>query len=169
MFWQDEDELFGKAYQESFKPETVKAAFRVTGVHPYNPNAIKDDQMKPSNPHSIKGSFPMAQPSPIRAIMAAMDANPPTAFDVSPRTHMAARRVRPTTPETPTRRCHPPTPRTPRNDHSNMVLDPNIDPALYTPTKRMRALYSQIHRFSTPSLKPRPHLSTSQIGHCLTD
>ena len=49
--------VFGQAYQCTFTP--VKAAFEVTGVHPFNPNVIKDSQLKPSLLTSTKASFPL--------------------------------------------------------------------------------------------------------------
>lgn len=163
--------LFCTAYKRSFDPDTIKAAFRVTGIVPYDPTVIKTEQMKPSEPHSIKATFPMPQASPVRAVMAAMDANPPTAFEISPSTHMAARRshARPTTPETPTRpRRTPATPQTsPTRGSTPLIMDPNIDPVLYTPSKRVRSLYSGMSMTSgsflvnktkitsdTPILKP---------------
>jgi len=44
-------------------------------------------QMKPSVTTSVKGSFPLLQPSPVQAVMAAFNANPPTAFVTSPSTN----------------------------------------------------------------------------------
>ncbi|KIK02647.1 hypothetical protein K443DRAFT_36323, partial [Laccaria amethystina LaAM-08-1] len=58
--------LFGTAYNESFTEATVKAAFQVTGVYPFNKNAISAKQMKPSTTLSVKGEFPLPQPSPVR-------------------------------------------------------------------------------------------------------
>jgi hypothetical protein len=78
--------VFGHAFLRAFTPDTVKAAFAATGVYPFNPNAIKEKQMAPSLPTSTKGTFPLPQPSPVRAIIAAMGAQPPMAFDLSPTT-----------------------------------------------------------------------------------
>ncbi|KDR65049.1 hypothetical protein GALMADRAFT_82338, partial [Galerina marginata CBS 339.88] len=59
--------LWSRAYQASFTQDTILAAFRVTGVHPFSRDAITEAQMKPSLTTSIKGSFPLPQPSPVRA------------------------------------------------------------------------------------------------------
>ena len=44
-------DVFGHAYNAAFMPDTVKAAFKVTGVVPFNRDAILEDQMKPSIAH----------------------------------------------------------------------------------------------------------------------
>ena len=129
--------VFGCAYNAAFTPDTVKAAFKVTGVVPFNRDAISEDQMKPSIATSVKGSFPLSQPEVVRTVMAAIDKNPPTSFSISPTTHHVASGSQNVPPETPTRkRQHP--------------LE--IDPGLYTPTKRLRTLYGALgsneeHRF----------------------
>jgi hypothetical protein len=66
--------VFGHAYLKAFTPDLVAAAFQATGIHPFNPNVISEKQMKPSEPHSVKGSFLLPQISPVRCIMAAMQA-----------------------------------------------------------------------------------------------
>lgn len=81
--------VFGRAFQLAFTPETVTAAFRATGVHPFDPSVITPTQMKPSEPSSVKGVFPLQQPSPVRAIMTAFRQHPPTTFDIDPYTHQA--------------------------------------------------------------------------------
>ncbi|PCH42786.1 DDE-domain-containing protein, partial [Wolfiporia cocos MD-104 SS10] len=58
--------VFGRAFLDSFTVETIKAAFEATGICPFNPNDISSEQTKPSLPTSTKGSFPLAQPSPVR-------------------------------------------------------------------------------------------------------
>jgi len=129
--------VFGRAYNAAFTHDTVKAAFKVTGVVPFNRDAISEDQMKPSIATSVKGSFPLPQPEVVRTVMAAIDKNPPTSFSISPTTHRVASGSENIPPETPTRTRQRP-------------LD--IDPDLYTPTKRLRTLYgalgsNQEHRF----------------------
>ncbi|PPQ90672.1 hypothetical protein CVT25_004665, partial [Psilocybe cyanescens] len=67
--------LFGTAYNESFTKAMVKAAFQVTWVYPFNKNAISEKQMKPSRTSSVKGEFPLPQPSPVHAILIAWGQN----------------------------------------------------------------------------------------------
>ncbi|KLO06903.1 hypothetical protein SCHPADRAFT_837394, partial [Schizopora paradoxa] len=59
--------VFGKAFLRAFTEENILAAFRATGIHPFNPSVISESQMKPSEPTAIRGSFPMVQPSPVKA------------------------------------------------------------------------------------------------------
>ncbi|KIJ42700.1 hypothetical protein M422DRAFT_137261, partial [Sphaerobolus stellatus SS14] len=66
MIKADFAKVFGKAYLRTFTPELIKMAFRVTGVYPFNPDVISEAQTKPSEALSIKGSFPLPQPSPVR-------------------------------------------------------------------------------------------------------
>jgi len=81
--------VFGHAYLHVFTEDTIKTAFSATGIHPFNPNAIAEKQMKPSLPTSMKASFPLTQPSPVHAIIATMGSHPPTTFELSPTTHSA--------------------------------------------------------------------------------
>jgi hypothetical protein len=76
--------VFGRAYLHAFTPEAVKAAFTATGVHPFNPDIITEKRLQPSLPTSTRGSFPITQPSPVRAIVHAMGSHPPTSFELSP-------------------------------------------------------------------------------------
>lgn len=138
--------LWSRAYKSAFTPETISAAFRATGVHPFSRETITEAQMKPSVTTSIKGCFPLPQPSPVRAVMASFNANPPTAFAVSPSTHT---RHRPSE----------------SDDDENLVMltpsrrkrAPEIDPSLYTPSKRMRILYTHRHRLLHPSSRQSLH------------
>ena len=126
----------------------MKAAFSATGVWPYNPDAIRDEQLKPSLPTSIKGSFPIPQSSPVRAIISALGAYRPTAFERSP-THFAPipslSRLPTSTSSTPTSR------RRPHNDVDDS--DSVIDPTLWdSPSKRMRMLHGALGSTSSGSL-----------------
>jgi hypothetical protein len=77
-------------YLEAFDESTVRAAFKVTGVIPFTPNFVTEQQMKPSCATSTRAEFPMPQPSPVCAITNAMCAHPPTHFDLSHRTSLQA-------------------------------------------------------------------------------
>ncbi|KAJ2930114.1 hypothetical protein H1R20_g6971, partial [Candolleomyces eurysporus] len=138
--------LFSEAYIASFTPETVKAAFRETGVHLFNPSVISQEQMKPSLTTSIKGSFSLPQPSPVRAVMASMRINPPTALATSPSTHTRHFVARTDSPdfESTTQ------PSTPSLRRPALSLD--ADPLLYTPTKRMRMMYAALSSTSSGSI-----------------
>ena len=57
--------VFGSAFLKAFKKDTVEAAFRATGVYPFDRDAIKAKQMKPSLLSSVNGSFPLPQTSPV--------------------------------------------------------------------------------------------------------
>jgi hypothetical protein len=94
--------------------------------------------MKPSVARSTRAEFPMPQPSPVKAIVDAMRVHPPTRFDLSP-SHLV--------PGTPTPQT--PTGRRPRDDDDELE---NIDPALLSPSKRVRTLYAHLGRSSAASL-----------------
>ena len=109
--------IFGAAFDRAFTEQTVLAAFAATGLHPFNPEVITVMQMKPSEPTSVKGTFPLPQPSPVRAVMVTFDNHLPTAFE-SDSSHMNHESCRNTAPLT-----------SPHHFH-----DPNIDPSLRTHT-----------------------------------
>ncbi|KAH8105701.1 hypothetical protein DFH11DRAFT_1550212 [Phellopilus nigrolimitatus] len=71
-------------------PQNVKSSFRATGLHPFDPSVITPAQMKTSEATSIEGTFPIPQPSPVKAVINAFRSNPPTSFDLSPSTHQRA-------------------------------------------------------------------------------
>jgi len=64
--------VFGSAYLCLFTEDTIKAAFLATGIYPFNPDAISEKEMKPSLTTSMKSTFPITQPSPVQAIIAAV-------------------------------------------------------------------------------------------------
>ena len=57
---------FTGVFGAAFLPETILVAFQVTGIYPFNPNAISPTQMKPSEVISVKASFPLPQASPVQ-------------------------------------------------------------------------------------------------------
>jgi DDE superfamily endonuclease len=63
--------VFGQAYVCAFTKENVEAAFAATGIHPFNLNVVKPEQMKPAEATSMQSSFPLPQPSPVHAMIAA--------------------------------------------------------------------------------------------------
>ena len=132
--------LWSRAYQSAFTADTILAAFRATGVHPFSRETITEAQMKPSVTTSIKGSFLLPQPSPVRAVMASFNANPPTAFATSRSTHTEPCPTETTDDENPA-----------LVTPSRRKLGPEVDPSLYTPSKRMRILYTGLSSTSSGS------------------
>ena len=131
--------IFGHAFLRAFTPDSIRAAFEATGVHPFNPDVITEKQMKPSLPTSTRGTFPLTQPSPVRAILKAMANQPPTSFDLSPtfaQPIAGPSHIVPTTTPSPSR--------TLRHD----IDSPEPD----TPSKRMRIMYSELGATSSGSM-----------------
>ena len=126
--------LFGKAFNQAFDDEAVKAAFRVTGVYPFNRTVISAAQMKPSIPSSTKGEFPLPQASPICAIMAVFNPNPvvPTSDDP-----LLTPGIRGSSSSLEAVQNSP-------SSSRQRIRDENIDPMLYTPSKRIRSLYTAL-------------------------
>lgn len=130
--------VFGKAYIRAFLPTTIKAAFEATGVHPFNANIISEEQMKPSLPTSIKGSFPLPQPSPVRRVMAVFrdgnrPADPDSGIDGEP----------PSQPTSPVQQ---------QNRHITMDL---------TPRKRVQLLSASLKESQSSYLISDPHITSS--------
>jgi len=67
----DFGKVFGNAFLEAFTPELVAKMFEATGVHPFNPNRINPEKLKPSKAVSVVGTFPLKQPKVVRVVMAA--------------------------------------------------------------------------------------------------
>ncbi|KIJ43156.1 hypothetical protein M422DRAFT_60339 [Sphaerobolus stellatus SS14] len=61
--------VFSSAFLKAAQVDLVKAAFSTTGIVPFNPNVISTEKMKPSKRTSVKGTFPLVQPSPVRAVV----------------------------------------------------------------------------------------------------
>ena len=76
--------LFGKAYLAAFTKDTIEAAFRATGIYPFDRTVIKLKQMKPSETTSVKGPFAITQTSPVCAIISSFIMHAPTSSDISP-------------------------------------------------------------------------------------
>ncbi|KAF8221739.1 DDE-domain-containing protein, partial [Tricholoma matsutake] len=57
--------VFGRAYILAFTKENIEAAFAATGIHPFDPNVVRPEQMKPAEATSTRSSFPLLQPSPV--------------------------------------------------------------------------------------------------------
>lgn len=140
----DFTEVFGRAFLRAFTRDTVLSAFEKTGVYPFNPAVITAQQMKASEPTSVVGSTPIPMPSPVRAIMAVFNHRPLTSLDPSSSVIPQLSLTASTTPSRP-------------------VLDRAIDPALFTPTNRMRLMTSSLAGTSSGSfLVGKPRIMSAQ-------
>ena len=133
---EDFTQLFGKAFLQTFDEDTIRAAFRCTGVWPFDPSAISPAQMKPSECTSIHSAFPMQLTSPVRRAIASQRIKQQSPKHTSnsitnPINQMEA--VEPSTPQVQTRQ------------HT-------IDPDMFTPSKRMRALDTSLEESSASFL-----------------
>ncbi len=145
--------VFGSAFLKAFDAETVRAAFKATGVHPYDPTVITPRQMKPSEYTSTKTTFPLEQPSPVRRIMAVFNHQPATQFEMDANAHLSPRAEgsvgspgRPSSPRLPSS----PTPNA-QTTPSKRRIDANSDPSLFTPSKRRRILTNSLAASSSGS------------------
>ena len=59
-------EALGPAYYAAFTPENVKAGFKATGIHPFNPEAITEDKLAPSLATAKTNPFPGTTPIAIK-------------------------------------------------------------------------------------------------------
>ncbi|KAL5478278.1 hypothetical protein ACEPAI_2462 [Sanghuangporus weigelae] len=149
--------VFGNVYLTAFTSDTIKAAFRVTGIHPFDRTVITPQQMKPSEVTStdVRTVFPLPQPSPVRRVIAVFHHYQPSQFELDPETHLS----NPKTPQMKNNQVDgytsegsnsPYTPTHGKRPHAH-VIDASIDPALYTPSKRARILTSSLAQSTSGS------------------
>jgi hypothetical protein len=81
-------EMFRAAFARVFIPQMNQAAFRMTGIFPFDPMAITASQMKPTEATSTAAGFALPQSSPVCAVMAAFHHYQPTALELDEDTHM---------------------------------------------------------------------------------
>ena len=136
--------IFGRAFLRAFTTENVEAAFQATGIYPYNPDVIRPEQMKPAETTSIRSSFPLLQPSPVRAVISACQNHQFTRQECYPNSPPLAgsssfpgSSSKPTTPTG-----------SPQVQSQKRHLDPAADPDHATPSKRMRFLAEGLSRTS---------------------
>lgn len=112
-------EVYSRAHVRAFTKKTILSAFRKTGIHPFDPSVITEEQLAPSFATSTRASFAVTSSIPVECVTRAFDS-----------VHV---------PLTPTRSGSPDEP----------VLSPhsmNIDPTLLTPTKRgVRLMFEHFH------------------------
>lgn len=61
--------LYGKAHRKALTLETIRTAFRKTGIWPFNPKVVTQDMMAPSLETSSLGQLPLPQPSPVKEVL----------------------------------------------------------------------------------------------------
>ncbi|KIJ40252.1 hypothetical protein M422DRAFT_173948, partial [Sphaerobolus stellatus SS14] len=126
--------VFGSAFLKAAQVDLVKAAFSATGIVPFNPNVISTEKMKPSKRTSIKGTFPLVQPSPVCTVVNHLMLCCLTQFDRDPehaRGPIAQLATIPEQPVTPTHSIN--------------------KPRQFTPSNIVRILISQLSSTSTGS------------------
>ncbi|KAJ7050257.1 hypothetical protein C8F01DRAFT_1345408 [Mycena amicta] len=136
--------VFGRAYLNAFVPKTVLAAFRATGIVPFNPAVITAEKMAPSLATSTCSSFPVVLPPHVERVAESFRGYVPSAFDLDPghwqgyqSTNAVAGPSRlALSSSSPTAVASSPSSASRRRGR-----DPTIDPLLQeTPTKRRRIL-----------------------------
>jgi hypothetical protein len=61
--------IYGAAHIRALTSETIKSAFRKTGVWPFNPKVVTDEMLAPARESSNQGHLPITPESPVRAII----------------------------------------------------------------------------------------------------
>jgi hypothetical protein len=64
--------IYGRAHVRALTEETIRSAFRKTGVVPFDRNIVTQVMMAPSLETSSYGNMPLLQPSPVRRMAAVM-------------------------------------------------------------------------------------------------
>ena len=57
--------IYGRAHLRTLTAENIKAAFRKTGVWPFNPNVISTEMMAPSKETFREGHLPIVPATPV--------------------------------------------------------------------------------------------------------
>jgi hypothetical protein len=60
--------VYGNAHLRALTPTIIKAAFRKTGVWPFNPLVVTEEMMAPSKETSCEGFLPIVPASPIKLV-----------------------------------------------------------------------------------------------------
>ncbi|KAG8712307.1 hypothetical protein FRC09_020010 [Ceratobasidium sp. 395] len=61
--------VLAKAYKRAFTKRNIQAAFRATGVYPFNPSAIPAEDLAPALERSRKAAAPLPQPAPVQVLV----------------------------------------------------------------------------------------------------
>lgn len=135
-------QVYGPAREQTFTKPTILSSFRRTGIVPFDPSVITKQQLAPATVHSTKGSFPLPQNSPVRAVMAAFHSvsGPPPTLNLLPSPSDI--------------------PSSPINPVPAATLRA-LDPSLFTPTKRVAALHTLLQSTSVAYLTSTESMSSS--------
>lgn len=60
--------VYGLAHLRALTPEMIKAAFRKTGVWPFDPSVVTPSMMAPSKETLCEGQLPVPPATPVRAV-----------------------------------------------------------------------------------------------------
>ena len=60
--------VYAEAHAKTLTPENIKAAFRKTGVIPFNPDVVTEEMMAPSLATSMRSMVPIQQSSAVKAV-----------------------------------------------------------------------------------------------------
>ncbi|THU90241.1 DDE-domain-containing protein, partial [Dendrothele bispora CBS 962.96] len=147
--------VFGTAFIKSFMEDSVHAAWKATGLHPFDPSAIKPEQMKPAEAKSVKGLFALTQTSPVKAIIKSFQTYSPLEVEIDPSNAHAPISAIPSSSQTTPGDMPPvPTPTSIQDD---------------TPSKRMRILTSSLAVTSSGSflISKTPYTSLTPFPRLL--
>ncbi|KIJ98504.1 hypothetical protein K443DRAFT_9103, partial [Laccaria amethystina LaAM-08-1] len=64
--------VYGKAHVRALTPENIKAAFKKTGVWPFNPNVVTAEMLAPSKDTSCEAHVPLPPDDPAIDVLATM-------------------------------------------------------------------------------------------------
>jgi hypothetical protein len=64
--------VYGKAHVRALTPENIKAAFKKTGVWPFNPNVVMAEMLAPSKDTSCEAHVPLPPDDPAIDVLATM-------------------------------------------------------------------------------------------------
>jgi hypothetical protein len=149
--------VFGRAFLRAFTKHNVEAAFAATGIHPFDPDVVKPEQMKPAEATSTRSSFPLQQSSPVRAIIAACQNHEFTHQECHPDSPSQSQAGPSTFPGSMSDDTIDPALRSPPKRR----IDPASNPDLATPSKRMRFLAAGLTNTSSGSIL----ISKARVSH----
>lgn len=149
--------IYTEAHAKALTCENVKAAFRKTGVVPFNPSVVTPIMMAPSAESSVHGTLPLPQASPVRALSKLLLERTREQEGTGPDLPIQANATVPRTP--------PRTPQQPPNRSARDVLtsssvsylvSPSPIPSRAMPPRYLPAVVSPLKRRYTDLLDEKP-------------